>query len=63
VVYTRCGIAALAGLAEAQRQQRQLRLAPFRELDLDERQALLLHVLGGWAQGVGIDVAECVVDD
>jgi hypothetical protein len=29
---------------------------------LDERQAILLHVQGGWAQGIGIDVAECVVD-
>jgi len=30
---------------------------------LDERQAILLHVLGGWAQGVGVDVAERVADD
>jgi hypothetical protein len=30
---------------------------------LDEGQAVLRHVLGGWAQGVGVDVAERVADD
>ena len=92
VVYSRGGIAALAGLAEAQRQQPEACLVPFRELDLvmlaamldahwptglqhdaadgtgsddllHERQAILLHVLGGWAQGIGIEVAERVADD
>jgi hypothetical protein len=30
---------------------------------LDEGQAVLRHLLGGWAQGVGVDVAERVADD